>query len=73
MALLVVILDMTVEEVKDFFVGGSIVRKTDSRSSKGEDVVVCLPGARTDGKDRAGHGHWQVRIHTSLRRDEQRG
>ena len=27
------------------YVGDSIVRKTDSRLSKGEDVVVCLPGA----------------------------
>ena len=27
------------------YVGYSIVRKTDSRLSKGEDVVVCLPGA----------------------------
>ena len=30
------------------FVGDSIVRKTDSRLSKGEDIVVCLPGARTE-------------------------
>ena len=29
------------------FVGDSIVRKTDSRLSKG-DVVVCLPGARIE-------------------------
>ena len=28
--------------------GDSIVRKTDSRLSKGEDVVVCLPGARIE-------------------------
>ena len=27
------------------YVGDSIVRKTDSRLNKGEDVVVCLPGA----------------------------
>ena len=26
----------------------TIVRKTDSRLSKGEDVVVCLPGARIE-------------------------
>ena len=31
-----------------FFVGDSIVRKTDTRLSKGEDVVVCLPGARIE-------------------------
>ena len=30
------------------FVGDSIVRKTDSRLSKGEDIVVCLPGARIE-------------------------
>ena len=28
--------------------GDSIVRKTDSRLSNGEDVVVCLPGARIE-------------------------
>ena len=30
------------------FVGNSIVRKTDSRLNKGEDLVVCLPGARIE-------------------------
>ena len=35
------------EKVKDFC-GRSIVRKTDSRLYKGEDVVVCLPGARIE-------------------------
>ena len=30
------------------FVGDSIVRKTDTRLSKEEDVVVCLPGARIE-------------------------
>ena len=30
------------------YVGDSIVRKTDSRLSKGEDVVVCLLGARIE-------------------------
>ena len=29
-------------------VGDSIVRKTDSRLSKGEDVVDCLPGSRIE-------------------------
>ena len=28
--------------------GDCIVRKTDKRLSKGEDVVVCLPGARIE-------------------------
>ena len=30
------------------YAGDSIMRKTDSRLSKGEDVVVCLPGARIE-------------------------
>ena len=30
------------------YVGDSIVRKTDSLLNKGEDVVVCLPGARIE-------------------------
>ena len=30
------------------YVGDSIIRKTDARLSKGEDVVVCLPGARIE-------------------------
>ena len=30
------------------YVGESIVRKTDTILSKGEDVVVCLPGARIE-------------------------
>ncbi len=30
------------------YVGDSIVRKTDTILSRGEDVVVCLPGARIE-------------------------
>ena len=30
------------------FMGDSILRKTDRTLSKGEDVVVCLPGARIE-------------------------
>ena len=30
------------------YVGDSIVRKTDARLNKGDDVVVCLPGARIE-------------------------
>ena len=30
------------------YVGDSIVRKTDARLSRGEDVVVCLPGGRIE-------------------------
>ena len=30
------------------YVGDSIIRKTDTRLSKGVDVVVCLPGARIE-------------------------
>ena len=58
------------------FVGDSIVRKTDSRLRKGEDVVVCLPGARiehvTERIYREDHGKRKWRVHTSTRRDEQR-
>ena len=28
--------------------GDSIVRKTDARINKDEDIVVCLPGARIE-------------------------
>ena len=31
-----------------FFMGDSILRKTDKTLNKGEDVVVCLPGARIE-------------------------
>ena len=30
------------------FVGDSIVRKTDRVLNKGDDVVVCLPGAKIE-------------------------
>ena len=30
------------------YVGDSIVRKTDTILNRGEDVVVCLPGARIE-------------------------
>ena len=30
------------------YMGDSIVKKTDTRLSKGKDVVVCLPGARIE-------------------------
>ena len=30
------------------FVGDSIVRKTDRVLNKGDDVVVCLPGAKRE-------------------------
>ena len=59
------------------YVGDSIVRKADTRLSKGEDVVVCLPGARienvTERESREDHGKRKWRIHTSTRRGEQRG
>ena len=57
------------------YVGDSIIRKTDTRLSKGEDVVVCLPGARiehvTESREDRGKRKW--RDHTSTRRDEQHG
>ena len=30
------------------YVGDSIVRKTDSKLNKDEDIIVCLPGARIE-------------------------
>ncbi|KAK2178074.1 hypothetical protein NP493_564g03047 [Ridgeia piscesae] len=44
------------------FMGDSILRKTDRTLSKGEDVVVCLPGARIEHvtervENVLGHGH----------------
>ena len=36
------------QENTTIYVGDSIIRKTDTRLSKGEDVVVCLPGARIE-------------------------
>ena len=42
------------------YVGDSIVRKTDTRLSKGKDVVVCLPGARIE--------HVTERVETTMGR-----
>ena len=56
------------------YVGDTIIRKTYSRLSKGEDVVVCLPGAKNRACDRESReDHWKRkwRDHTSTRRDEQ--
>ena len=39
---------MDSRKTSTFYVGYSIVRKTDTRLSKGTDVVVCLPGARIE-------------------------
>ena len=57
------------------YVGDSIVRKTDTRLSKGQDVVVCLPGARIEHvtESREDHGKRKGRNHSGSRRDEQRG
>ena len=59
------------------YVGDSIVRKTDARLSKGEDVVVCLPGARiehvTERESREDHGKRKGRNHSGSRSGEQRG
>ena len=50
------------------YVGDSIVRKTDTRLSKEEDVVVCLPGARIcDRESREDHVcHAQYKTHKQL-------
>ena len=55
------------------FVGDSIVRKTDSRLNKGEDVVLCLLGSKDracDRKSREYHGKRKGRDHTGTHLDE---
>ena len=37
-----------IDGITTIYVGDSITGKTDSRLSKGEDIVVCLPGARIE-------------------------
>ena len=57
------------------FVGDSIVRKTDARLSKGQDVVVFSTGSKNracDRESRADHGKRKWRVHTGTHRDEQR-
>ena len=60
------------------YVGDSIVRKTDTILSKGEDVVVCLLGAiiervtERERESREDHGKRKWRDHTSTHRNEQR-
>ena len=57
------------------YVVDSIMRKTDSRLSMGEDVVVCQPGARIEHVTERVEkiiGRGNGRDHTSTRRDEQR-
>ena len=57
------------------YVGDSIVRKTDTRLSKGKDVVVCLLGARMEHvaervENIMGRGKGGTIL---VRRNEQRG
>ena len=60
------------ERTSTIYVGDSIVRKTYTRLGKGEDVVVCLPGARiehvTERVEKRKGGN-----HSGSRRDEQHG
>ena len=55
------------------YVGDSIVRKTDTRLSKGKDVVVCTGSKNRacDGESREYYGKGKWRVHTSTHRDEQ--
>ena len=61
------------------FVGDSIVRKTDTRLSKEEDVVVCLPGARiehvTERVEKImGRGKgWTILVHTGTNNADKEG
>ena len=55
------------------FVGDSIVRKTDRVLNKGDDVVVCLPGAKIEARtEKVGkrHGFGQGWICFSTCRDK---
>ena len=57
---------------KRVFTGDSILRKIDKTLSKGEHVVVCLPGARIEHVIEREHiGAWTGRIYISTCRDEQ--
>ena len=55
------------------YVGDYIIWKTDSRLTQGDDVVVCLPGARIEHvrESREDHGKRKLRDNTSTRWDEQ--
>ena len=53
------------------FMGDSILHKTDRTLSKGEDVVVCLPGARIEHVTERVENAWPGRIYISTCRDEQ--
>ena len=54
------------------FMGDSILRKTDRTLSKGEDVVVCLPGARIEHvTERVENVLWPRGVYISTCRDEQ--
>ena len=52
--------------------GDSIVRKIDRALSKGDDVVVCFPGAKIEAiteRVEKNLGFWQGRIYFSTRKD----
>ena len=61
------------------YVGDSIIRKTDSRLSKGEDVVVCLPGARIEHvtervEKLMGRGNgWTILVHVGTNNTDKEG
>ena len=46
------------------FMGDSIIRKVDKIVNRGNDITVCLPGAKNRGcsrEGRTGHGWWHGR------------
>ena len=59
--------------------GDSILRKTDKTLSKGEDVVVCLPGARIEHvtervENTLGHGQGgSVSVHVGMNNADREG
>ena len=54
------------------FVGDYTVRKTDSRLSKGEDVVAGSKNRACHRESREDHGKRKWTFHTGKHRDEQR-
>ena len=61
------------------YVGDSIVWKTDTRLSRGEDVVVCLPGARIEHvtervEQIMGRGYgWSILVHVGTNNTDKEG
>ena len=68
-----------IKRTSRIYVGDSIVRKTDTRLSKGEDVVVCLPEARIEHVTERvetimGRGNgWSILVHVGTNNADKEG